>query len=115
MQSLTEDQKLLAQAKTAIEDVQSRIEKPVTNPDAEMQDESQAQPDLKEKANQENIPLNPALLQDQSAAAQDPQAAFKQCLKALTDKKWSTLFQVRQNLQRIQDVWLPAAKNLTDT
>jgi len=45
----------------------------------------------------------------------EPQAEFKKCLKALVDKKWSTLFQVRQNLQRMQDVWLPAAKNLTDT
>jgi hypothetical protein len=36
-------------------------------------------------------------------------------LKAIIDKNWSTLFQVRQNLQKMQDVWLPAAKNLTDS
>ena len=36
-------------------------------------------------------------------------------MKAITDKKWSTLFQVRQKLQQVQDVLLPAAKNLTDS
>ena len=56
-----------------------------------------------------NVP--PATGQDQLAGAsasggpsnagQDPQAQFRECLKAITDKKWSTLFQVRQDLQRM--------------
>lgn len=60
---------LLELAKTAITDVQIRIEKPVTKADTVMQDESKTQQDLNDKTNQENIPLNSALLQDQSAIA----------------------------------------------
>ena len=36
-------------------------------------------------------------------------------MKAIIDKEWSTLYQVRQKLQHMQDVLLPAAKNLTDS
>jgi len=44
----------------------------------------------------------------------DPQVGFKRCLKAITDKEWSRLFSVRQELQALIDIHLPNATNLTD-
>ena len=51
----------------------------------------------------------------QQSSLKDPQALFKQCLSTVVNKKWASLFHVRQDLQRLQDVLLPAATNLTDS
>ena len=38
---------------------------------------------------------DPENVKETEASNQDPQAEFKRCLQAVTDKKWGTLFQVR--------------------
>lgn len=44
----------------------------------------------------------------------DAQRAFRKCVEAVTKKQWSQLFSVRQSLQQLLDISIPAATNLTD-